>query len=85
MFIIYSYIQTIYMVYMLFAFHEATLQPECVPFFFSHFFTNAGKCSNVAHCALQKIKCSEKYSKSNVAINPFCDLFKSFVFLSPEY
>lgn len=52
--------------------------------FFSHFFTSVGKCSNVADCALQKIKCSEKYNKSNVAINPFCDLFKSFVFLSPR-
>lgn len=61
---------------MLFAF-------QCFPFF-SHFFTSMGKCSNVAHCALQKIKCSEKHDKSSVDINPFCDLFNSFVFLTPR-
>lgn len=34
MFIIWSYIQMIYTEYMLFAFHKATLQPECFLFFF---------------------------------------------------
>lgn len=64
------------MVYMLFAF-------QCFPFF-GHFFTRTGKCSNVALCASQKLKCSEKYDKSSVYMNQLCHLFNSFVFLSPR-
>lgn len=64
--------------YMQFAFHEATLQ--CFPFFV----ISSQAWEKAAMCIVLCGKFNAQGNMKIPAINPFSDLFNSFVFLSPR-